>query len=86
AKVAVAKTQEKITKLGASADKIEGSMGAFQRMEAKADKMLDEANAMAELDSQPVDEAQALEEKYKTADVNASVEDELAAMKKKLGL
>jgi phage shock protein A len=48
--------------------------------------MLDEANAMAELDSQPVDEAQALEEKYKTADVNASVEDELAAMKKKLGL
>ena len=69
AKVAVAKTQEKITKLGASAD-----------------KMLDEANAMAELDSQPVDEAQALEEKYKTADVNASVEDELAAMKKKLGL
>ncbi len=86
AKVAVAKTQEKITKLGASADKIEGSMGAFQRMEDKADKMLDEANAMAELDSQPVDEAQALEEKYKTADVNASVEDELAAMKKKLGL
>ena len=86
AKVAVAKTQEKITKLGASADKIEGSMGAFQRMEAKADKMLDEANAMAELDSQPVDEAQALEEKYKSADVNASVEDELAAMKKKLGL
>ena len=86
AKVAVAKTQERITKLGASADKIEGSKGAFQRMEAKADKMLDEANAMAELDSQPVDEAQALEEKYKTADVNASVEDELAAMKKKLGL
>jgi len=41
---------------------------------------------MAELDSQPVDEAQALEGKYKTADVNASVEDELAAMKKKLGL
>jgi len=86
AKVAVAKTQDKINKLGASADKLEGSMGAFQRMEEKADKMLDQANAMAELDSQPVDEAQALEDKYKHADVNASVEDELAAMKKKLGL
>lgn len=86
AKVSVAKTQDRINKMGASADKLEGSMGAFQRMEAKADKMLDQANAMSELDSQPVDEAQALEEKYKAADVNASVEDELAAMKKKLGL
>jgi len=86
AKVADTKTQDKINKLGASADKLEGSMGAFQRMEEKADKMLDQANAMAELDSQPVDEAQALEDKYKHADVNASVEDELAAMKKKLGL
>ncbi len=86
AKVSVAKTQDRINKMGASADKLEGNMGAFQRMEAKADKMLDQANAMSELDSQPVDEAQALEEKYKAADVNASVEDELAAMKKKLGL
>jgi phage shock protein A len=86
AKVAVAKTQERVNKLGASADKLEGNKGAFQRMEDKADQMLDEANAMADLDSQPVDEAQSLEEKYKTADVNASVEDELAAMKKKLGL
>lgn len=86
AKVAVAKTQERINKLGASADKLEGSMGAFERMEAKAEKMLDQANAMAELDSQPADPVQALEEKYKAADVNASVEDELAALKKKLGL
>jgi phage shock protein A len=86
AKVAVAKTQDKINKLGASADKLEGSMGAFERMEAKADKMLDQANAMAELDSQPADPVQSLEEKYKVADVNASVEDELAALKKQLGL
>lgn len=86
AKVAVAKTQEKVSKLGASADKLEGSMGAFKRMEDRADQMLDTANARAELDSQPLDEAQALEEKYKTVDVNASVEDELAALKKKLGV
>lgn len=86
AKVSVAKTQDKINKMGATADKLEGSMGAFQRMEAKADSMLDKSNAMAELDSQPVDEAQALEDKYKVSDINASVEDELSAMKKKLGL
>lgn len=86
AKVAVAKTQEKINKLGASADKVEGTMGAFERMEAKADRMLDEASARSELDSQPVDAAQALEEKYRNADTDASVEDELAAMKAQLGL
>jgi phage shock protein A len=61
-------------------------MGAFERMEQKADRMLDEANAMNELNSRAVDEAQELEQKYKQNDVNASVEDELAAMKAKLGL
>ena len=86
AKMAVAKTQERVNKMGASADKLQSSMGAFERMEEKADRMLDEANAMSELSSQAVDEAQALEEKYKTADTNASVEDELAALKRKMGL
>ena len=86
AKMAVAKTQERVNKMGASADKLQSSMGAFERMEEKADRMLDEANAMSELSSQAVDEAQALEEKYKTAATNASVEDELAALKLKMGL
>lgn len=86
AKMAVAKTQERVNKMGASADKLQGSMGAFERMEEKADRMLDEANAMSELNSQAVDEAQALEEKYKTVDTNASIEDELAALKLKMGL
>ena len=86
AKMAVAKTQERVNKMGASADKLQSSMGAFERMEEKADRMLDEANAMSELSSQAVDEAQALEEKYKTADTNASVEDELAALKLKMGV
>lgn len=86
AKVAVAKTQDRINKIGASADKMEGSLSAFERMEEKADRMLDEANARAELDSEAVDEAQALEEKYKDSDTNASVEEELAVLKKQLGL
>lgn len=86
AKVAVAKTQDRVNKIGASADKMQGSIGAFERMEEKADRMLDEANAMSELNSQAIDEAQELEEKYRHSDVNASVEDELAAMKAQLGL
>jgi phage shock protein A len=86
AKVAVAKTQQKVNKIGASADKMQSTEGAFNRMEAKADKMLDAANAMSELNSAVVDEAQALEEKYKGADTSASVEDELAAMKSQLGI
>lgn len=86
AKVAVANTQERLNKIGASADKAQGSIGAFNRMEEKADRLLDEANARAELDAAPADEAQALEEKYQNSEINASVEDELTAMKAKLGL
>ena len=86
AKMAVAKTQERVNKIGTAADKLEGSRGAFDRMEAKADQMLDQATAMAELNKKPIDEAQALEDKYRNADTNASVESELAEMKVKLGL
>ena len=86
AKVAVAKTQDRVNKIGASADKMQGTAGAFQRMEEKADRMLDASNAMTELNSAAVDDAVALEEKYKSADVNSSVEDELAALKSQLGL
>ena len=86
AKVSVAKTQDRVNKLGAGADKMKGTMGAFSRMEEKANRMMDEANASSELDKQPMDEAQSLEEKYKSVDTNASVENELAALKEKLGM
>ena len=61
-------------------------MSAFDRMEDKANRMLDEANAMAELNTEPVDEAKALEAKYNAAGTDASVDDELEKMKKELGL
>ena len=86
AKIAVAKTQERVNKAGAGADRLQGSMGAFDRMEDKANRMLDEATAMSELNRQPIDEAQALEQKYQSMNVNASVEDELAAMKAQMGI
>lgn len=84
AKVAVAKTQEKINKVSSSMDAASGSMKAFERMEEKADRMLDQANSMAELDSSPADPADDLEAKYAGADVN--VDDELEKLKKEMGL
>ena len=86
AKVAVAKTQEKVNQIGASGEKAKAAMSAFDRMEQKADRMLEEANAMAELSEGAADPADALEEKYRKADASASVEAELADLKNKLGL
>lgn len=86
AKVAVAKTQERINQISASVAGSQENLSAFERMEAKADKMLDEANAMAELNrtaSDP-DGIESLTEKYDEAPTSA-VEDELAALKAKLG-
>lgn len=84
AKVAVAKTQNKVNEISSGSDKSQGAMEAFDRMEQKANDMLDRSNAMNELNSQPVDDAKALEEKYKNN--TASVDDELAAMRSELGL
>jgi len=86
AKAAVAKTQSRINKIGAAGDKAQGALGAFDRMEEKVNRQLDEANARAELDSTPFDEALALEEKYRGVNIDSSVEDDLAALKAQLGL
>jgi len=85
AKVAVAKTQGKLNEFGAASDKAEDAMSAFQRMEEKADQMLNREAAIAELNAEPKDEAAALEEKYNGAGP-AAVDDELARMKAELGL
>lgn len=86
AKVAVARTQEKVNDFAATADRTAGAMSAFDRMEAKADDMLDRATAMNELNQQPVDDARALEEKYANAGSDAAVDDELAKLKAEMGL
>jgi len=85
AKVAVAKTQQTLNQVSSAAAKTQGAMSAFTRMEEKATRMLDEANAAAELNAAPVDEAKALEEKYTGKD-SASVDEELAKLKAELGL
>lgn len=83
-KIAVAHTQEKLNKVASSMDTASSSMKAFEKMEQKADKMLDEANAMAELENSNADEAEDLEAKY--ANVSTSVDEEIEKMKREMGL
>ena len=84
-KVSIAKTQEIINQASSSTNQTEDARDAFTRMEEKADRMLDEANAMAELNIEPIDPAEALEEKYGEAG-NTSVDEELVKLKQELGL
>lgn len=85
AKWAVAKTQERMNKLGASVSSTSQSMSAFGRMEDKVNKALDQANAMAELNSAPQDDMADLSAKYDTGG-SSQVDDELAALKAKMML
>ena len=83
AKVATAKAQERMNKMVAGIDS-SGSLATFGRMEAKADKMLDAANAVADLNSGR-DTSDDLVDKYSTGGATA-VDDELNRMKAELGL
>lgn len=83
-KMAVAKTQERLSKMGASVNSANSSMSAFDRMEARANKMIDEANAMQELNGMMVDDLQDLTRQYDSVG-STPVDDELAALKAKLG-
>jgi phage shock protein A len=85
AKVAVAQTQQTINKATATVGNNQSAMGAFNRMEDKATRMLDEANAMQELNTEPADDAKALEKKY-AAKGTVSVDEELNKMKGEMGL
>ena len=85
AKMADAKALEKINDIQNSAASGTESIEAFNRLEAKADQMLDEANAKATLNGVP-DETDDLADKYVGGGNAASVDDELAKMKEQLGL
>ena len=86
AKAAVAKTQSKVNEMTSAGDRAEGARSAFDRMEAKADEMLDRANAVAELSEKPADPTEDLAKKYAAAGAEAAVDDDLARLKKEMGL
>ena len=89
AKMAVANTQEKLNKVGSSVNVAIGNMSKFDEMEAKINKKLDTANAMAELNnSQKEENIEDLIAKYdnETKNTSSEIDDELSELKSKLGL
>lgn len=86
AKMKVAKTQQRLNNLNSTMTDSSSSISAFDRMEAKANSMLDKANAMSELNvSTEESGVDALAAKYDAAP-DAAVKDELEALKAKMGL
>lgn len=83
-KVAVAKTQEKLNKVSSSMGTASDAMNAFERMEEKADNMLDRANSTAELNEDVDAGIENLEDKYNNP--SASVDEELEKLKKEMGI
>lgn len=87
AKVKVAQTQRKINEMGAGIESAGNNAAAFDRMEEKVNKMLDEADAIGELNkSASGNDIDDLASKYDTADTGSNVDDELAALKAEMGM
>ncbi|MDE6388704.1 MAG: PspA/IM30 family protein [Lachnospiraceae bacterium] len=87
AKVKVAETQKKINAMGAGLESAGNNAAAFDRMEEKVNKMLDEADAIGELNkSASGNDIDDLASKYDTADTGSDVDDELAKLKAEMGM
>ncbi len=79
-KVAIAETTKKVSAF----DKIGTSTGKFESLEEKADRMLDEANAMSELEGGN-DDIEDLKAKYSSDVADSDIDAELEALKAELG-
>lgn len=83
-KIAVAKTQERINKMTSSFTGASDSIASFNKYEEMANKALDKANAMAELNKSGADNAiEDLTKKY-SSEADSSIDDELEALKASL--
>ena len=87
AKVKLAETQQKLNQLGSGIESAGNNMAAFEKMEEKVNKMLDEADAMAQLNEAGAsDDIESLTQKYDADSKASEVDDELAALKAEMGL
>lgn len=84
AKISMAKAQDQINKTAAKANSTV-NVDAFNKYEQKAERMLAESNAEAELDAEAVS-VEDLTSKYAGGADSPSVDEELAALKAKIGL
>lgn len=83
AKIRTARAQEHVNKVAGKHTGTD-SLSEFDRLSKKADQMLDKANAMSELDKTDM-ATDDLMAKYDEPSKDAGVEDELTALKAKLG-
>ncbi|MCR5203247.1 MAG: PspA/IM30 family protein [Lachnospiraceae bacterium] len=83
-KVATAKVQQKVNKIVGGTDKAEGSKQAFDRMEKKADQMLDQATSEAELNEKR-EKDEDLADFYIGGGSKTKVDEELDELLKKMG-
>ena len=81
---ATAKAQERINKMQDGGKRASSSIDAFNRMEAKANKALDEAMAHSELNAGDTSSEDLLD-MYGSGGSSTSVDDELAALKASMG-
>ncbi len=86
AKIKVAETQAKLNTIGSGLESAGSSISAFDRMEDKVNKMMDEADAMAELNKPEDAGVASLTEKYDADAKSVSVDSELAALKAEMGM
>ena len=87
AKAKVAQTQRKINEMGAGLESAGNNAAAFDRMEEKVNRMMDEADAMSELNNAgKEDSIEELARKYDTDVKTSAVDDELAALKAEMGM
>ena len=87
AKARVAETQKKMNGLGSDMESAGSNLAAFDRMEEKVNRMMDEADAMSELNNAgKEDSIEELARKYDTDVKTSAVDDELAALKAEMGM
>lgn len=86
AKIKTAKAQEKMNKMTSSFSDSADSIAAFEKYEAKANKMMDKANAMSELNMSTAEASvDSLAAKY-DAVPDADVKSQLEALKAQMGV
>lgn len=89
AKVKMAKTTEKIVSM-TTVTKTGGNISAFEAMEEKANRMMDEADAMIQLNTSQDNDIDELAKKYDSGESSSvdksKVDEELEKMRKELGL
>jgi phage shock protein A len=86
AKLAVAETKKKMNNVGESGKGAASTIDAFNKMEDRVNRMMDEADAMSELNEKPSDSIDALTAKYQSSETDIDVDDELAALKAEMGM